>query len=156
MEFLPSIRASDSDREQVAERLRHATSEGRLTGDELDERLGILYAARTYGELDTLVADLPVARPQRQRDLRIRPWVAATGVVTLLVGVIGILALTRGRSAAAVVGGGHLRRFYLPGPLAGPHHGLVLAASTGAALMALLVCAALIWGLLRSRPTRVP
>jgi hypothetical protein len=54
-----SLRASDSDRERVAERLRHATGEGRLLAEELEARLEAAFAARTYGELDALVADLP-------------------------------------------------------------------------------------------------
>lgn len=63
-----SLRASDADRDQVAERLRKAMAEGRLSPDELDERLGATFAARTYGELSALVHDLPrapVARRQR-------------------------------------------------------------------------------------------
>ena len=54
-----TLRASDADREQVAERLRHAAAEGRLLAEELEERLGTALSARTYGELDALVADLP-------------------------------------------------------------------------------------------------
>jgi hypothetical protein len=54
-----AYRASDADRELVAERLREAAGEGRLTLDELEERLGQVYRALTYGELDALVADLP-------------------------------------------------------------------------------------------------
>jgi hypothetical protein len=53
------LRASDADREQIAEQLRRAATEGRLSPDELDERLGSALAAQTYGELDRLVADLP-------------------------------------------------------------------------------------------------
>jgi Domain of unknown function (DUF1707) len=60
------LRASDADREQVAERLRHATAEGRLAAEELEERLEAVFAARTYGELDGLVADLPGAPPRRR------------------------------------------------------------------------------------------
>jgi hypothetical protein len=63
-----SLRASDADREAIAERLRRATVEGRLLAEELDERLGTVFAARTYGELDAVVADLPGPRtPQRRR-----------------------------------------------------------------------------------------
>jgi ABC-type nitrate/sulfonate/bicarbonate transport system permease component len=64
-----SIRASDADREQVAERLRQATAEGRLLAEELEQRLGAVFAARTYGELDALTADLPSGRnaPVRTR-----------------------------------------------------------------------------------------
>jgi hypothetical protein len=54
-----TIRASDADREQVAERLRHAAGEGRLLAEELEERLEAVFSARTYGELDATVADLP-------------------------------------------------------------------------------------------------
>lgn len=56
-----SLRASDSDREQVAERLRIAAGDGRLDFDELDERLEAAYRAKTYAELEPLVADLPGA-----------------------------------------------------------------------------------------------
>jgi len=53
------VRAADSDREAVAERLRGALNEGRLSLSEYDERLQQAYASRTYGELDRLLADLP-------------------------------------------------------------------------------------------------
>ncbi|MFJ7997304.1 DUF1707 domain-containing protein [Streptomyces sp. NPDC096310] len=55
----PETRASDAEREQVAERLREAMAEGRLTLEEFDERLGVAYQARTHGELVPLVRDLP-------------------------------------------------------------------------------------------------
>jgi hypothetical protein len=55
------MRAGDSDRDRVAERLRLALDEGRLNLHEYDERLQQAYLARTFGELDTLLADLPVA-----------------------------------------------------------------------------------------------
>ncbi|MFE6049399.1 DUF1707 domain-containing protein [Kitasatospora sp. NPDC056446] len=51
-------RAGDADREAVAERLRVAAGEGRIDLGELTERLDLAYAARTYRELDALVADL--------------------------------------------------------------------------------------------------
>jgi hypothetical protein len=54
-----SIRASDADREAVAERLRHAAVEGRLEPDELEERLHAALRARTYGDLRSLLSDLP-------------------------------------------------------------------------------------------------
>jgi hypothetical protein len=52
-------RAADADREAVAERLRVAAGEGRIDLEELDDRLGRAYGARTYGQLRALVADLP-------------------------------------------------------------------------------------------------
>ncbi|MDR7322881.1 MULTISPECIES: DUF1707 SHOCT-like domain-containing protein [Catenuloplanes] len=61
------MRAADADREAVAERLRVALGEGRLDLAEFDERLGRAYAAKTYGELDGLLNDLPdVASAERQ------------------------------------------------------------------------------------------
>ncbi|MBW0119486.1 DUF1707 SHOCT-like domain-containing protein [Pseudonocardia abyssalis] len=54
------LRASDQDRHRVAERLHAAAAEGRITLDELGERLESLYSARTYGELVPLTRDLPV------------------------------------------------------------------------------------------------
>ncbi|WGW11088.1 DUF1707 domain-containing protein [Saxibacter everestensis] len=55
-----TLRAGDNDREAVAEVLRQSAGDGRLDLDELDERLERAYAAKTYAELDELVADLPV------------------------------------------------------------------------------------------------
>jgi Domain of unknown function (DUF1707) len=57
-----SLRASDADREAVAERLRRAAGEGRLEPDELEERLHTALRARTYGDLRRLLSDLP-AKP---------------------------------------------------------------------------------------------
>jgi hypothetical protein len=56
----PEVRASDADREHTAELLRRAAGEGRLTVDELCERLDAAFAARTRGELERLVADVVV------------------------------------------------------------------------------------------------
>jgi hypothetical protein len=61
MDSGPELRASDADRERTAEQLRHAAGEGRLTVDELDERLDAAFAARTHADLQRLVADLPAA-----------------------------------------------------------------------------------------------
>ncbi|MFI9585118.1 DUF1707 domain-containing protein [Streptomyces sp. NPDC052236] len=57
---LPEMRASDSERERVAERLRDAVAEGRLDMDEFEQRLDAAYTARTHGDLEPLVRDLPV------------------------------------------------------------------------------------------------
>ena len=54
-----NIRISDADREHVAERLRENYAEGRLTADELDERLTAAFSAKTYGDLRNLMTDLP-------------------------------------------------------------------------------------------------
>jgi hypothetical protein len=55
------LRASHDDRDRVVELLRVSAGDGRLTADELDERLEQAMTARTYGELARLVADLPAA-----------------------------------------------------------------------------------------------
>lgn len=59
MAELPALRASDADREAVATRLHTASTEGRLTVEELSDRLDAAYAARTHAELDVLLVDLP-------------------------------------------------------------------------------------------------
>ncbi|MEV8404888.1 DUF1707 domain-containing protein [Streptomyces niveus] len=56
---LPEMRASDSERERVAELLREAVAEGRIDMEEFDTRLDAAYKARTHGELQPLVRDLP-------------------------------------------------------------------------------------------------
>jgi len=53
------LRASHADREQVVEVLKAAFVQGRLAQDELDARVGQAFAARTYGELAAVTADLP-------------------------------------------------------------------------------------------------
>ncbi|WP_031024775.1 DUF1707 SHOCT-like domain-containing protein [Streptomyces sp. NRRL WC-3725] len=58
---VPDLRASDADRDRVAEILRDALAEGRLDLGEFDERLEAAYKARTYGELAPLTRDLPAA-----------------------------------------------------------------------------------------------
>jgi hypothetical protein len=55
------LRASHDDRDRVVELLRVSAGDGRLTAEELDERLELAMTARTYGELARLVADLPAA-----------------------------------------------------------------------------------------------
>ncbi|HEY1919707.1 MAG TPA: DUF1707 domain-containing protein [Streptosporangiaceae bacterium] len=60
---VPAARAGDGDREAVADRLRVAAGDGRIDLAELDDRLGRAFGAKTYGELDELVADLPQGRP---------------------------------------------------------------------------------------------
>ncbi|WP_119728452.1 DUF1707 SHOCT-like domain-containing protein [Thermomonospora amylolytica] len=61
------MRASDADRDRVAEELREHCAAGRITVDELQDRLEAVYAAKTYGELETVTADLP------EEDLYQRP-----------------------------------------------------------------------------------
>lgn len=55
------LRCSDADRETVAEMIRKAAGDGRLTLDEMSDRLDVVYSARTYRDLEPAVRDLPGA-----------------------------------------------------------------------------------------------
>ena len=65
-EALPraEMRASHEDRDVVVDQLRVAAGDGRIDGDELDQRIEAAMAARTYGELDRLIRDLPASAQQ--------------------------------------------------------------------------------------------
>lgn len=63
--YLPAqIKASDSDRDAVVSDLGEHFQAGRLTAEEFDERTGRALAARTWGELRDLLADLPATQPR--------------------------------------------------------------------------------------------
>jgi hypothetical protein len=119
------IRASDAERERVVSFLRDQTAEGRLTADELDERVGRAYVAVTREELRRLVRDLPDP-PFRRRAIRRRhrgvviagmagfaalrlPGLAllvvwtALAVTILMVALIAVLAVTLGPLIALFV-----------------------------------------------------
>jgi hypothetical protein len=66
----PEMRASDTDRDRVAGALREHCAQGRLTMDELNDRLEATYTARTLGELQQVTRDLP------EEDLDYRPVAA--------------------------------------------------------------------------------
>ena len=84
------LRAADSDREHVADRLRHAAAEGRILTEELEERLDLAFAARTYGELDAVVSDLPAAPTRRHKTPL---WAKATIAVAILMAVSVVFAV---------------------------------------------------------------
>jgi hypothetical protein len=75
-------RASDAEREATVARLREAAAEGRLTVEELDERIDAAYAASTRAELEPLTADLPEGALPSGR-------VEAGGGTSFLLGVLG-------------------------------------------------------------------
>ncbi|MFU8873691.1 DUF1707 SHOCT-like domain-containing protein [Micromonospora sp. SL4-19] len=79
MDGRDGMRAADTDRQATAERLRVALEEGRLDLHEYDERLQRAYAAKTYGELDAVVVDLPGAAPAERSAVAPRPTGAAGG-----------------------------------------------------------------------------
>ena len=55
------LRASHEDRDRIVEVLQTSAGDGRLSLEELDERVEAALTARTYGELEALVLDLPAA-----------------------------------------------------------------------------------------------
>ncbi|MEU1083184.1 DUF1707 domain-containing protein [Streptomyces sp. NPDC005908] len=59
------LRASDADRDRIADLLREALAEGRLTADEHAERVEGVLAAKTVGELEVFIQDLPAAHQRR-------------------------------------------------------------------------------------------
>ncbi|MEV0601269.1 DUF1707 domain-containing protein [Streptomyces sp. NPDC050315] len=110
----PAIRASDADRDRIAAILREALAEGRLDAEEHAERIDGVYRAKTMGELEPLIGDLPAGRERTDADRTVaaytpEPSPAGSGVTTL----VGILssAVRKGRwrapariSAVAVLG----------------------------------------------------
>ncbi len=77
--YLPAqMKASDSDRDAVVSDLGEHFQAGRLTDGEFDERTGRALAARTWGELRDLLADLPATQPALRipvtRSPSARPW----------------------------------------------------------------------------------
>ena len=97
------LRASHADRERVIGTLKAAYVEGRLTEDELDARVGQVYASRTYAELAKVTAevtaDIPVD-PARARSTR-DPW-RATKIAwrieyaIFLPGIVAVLLIPGG------------------------------------------------------------
>lgn len=59
MALNPEMRASDADRDRVAAALREHCAQGRISIDELNERLDGVYGARTFGDLEKVTDDLP-------------------------------------------------------------------------------------------------
>jgi hypothetical protein len=80
----PSLRVSDAEREEVATLLRDHAAEGRLTPEELDERLEHALSARTGAELDALMADLPRKPPAPEHSVH-GPTLSVLAGVALLV-----------------------------------------------------------------------
>jgi hypothetical protein len=98
------IRTSDADREQATARLRDHYAEGRLTREELDERVTAALNARTFGDLRRVMADLPAPAPQQARTLpppaMPRPVLGWRGPLILplaAVALLGVLLIPGGR-----------------------------------------------------------
>jgi hypothetical protein len=72
------LRASDAERDATAEVLREALAAGRLTADEHAERIDAVYQARTVGDLEPLVHDLPVSAAASGTELAPRGGIGAS------------------------------------------------------------------------------
>lgn len=83
------LRASDADRERAAASLSRHAQAGRLTADELEDRLEQAYAAKTVAELDALQRDLPAERPAPTPARTARPPIAVLGVLLIAAGLAG-------------------------------------------------------------------
>ena len=85
----PGLRASDADREATVRDLRDHGAAGRLDVDELEQRVATAYAARTRGELDPLLADLPAVRraPAAPRRRPREEWRVFLAVSVLLLAI---------------------------------------------------------------------
>jgi hypothetical protein len=68
------IRVSDADRDRVTTRLREHFGEGRLTQDELNERISAALNAKTAGDLRRVMADLPEPVPVPPHPTQHAPW----------------------------------------------------------------------------------
>ncbi|MEU8886850.1 DUF1707 domain-containing protein [Streptomyces sp. NPDC048442] len=96
---LPELRASDADRERIAEVLRDAVAEGRLDMEEFDERLEAAYKSRTQGELQLLVRDLPVSAGAAPAVLPAHGASGSAGELTTWAGRVGVPATSKGAFA---------------------------------------------------------
>lgn len=87
-----ALRASDADREHVAEILRQAAADGRIDVEELDERLALAYATRTWADLEPLTADLvpsPLQTPaprSASTSVTVRPGEGGTRSIVSIMG----------------------------------------------------------------------
>jgi hypothetical protein len=142
-----TIRASDSDRQQVVDRLRSALEDGRLTMDEYVDRMEAAYKATTYGDLVPLCADLPAALPViagPQTDVAATAPPAVVSPVGYLAGLPAVLkilwtiwltAVSVNVVVWALVSGtgGHLA-YPWPVWVAGPYGAVLFAVSAGVVL----------------------
>jgi hypothetical protein len=133
------MRAADTDREAVVERLRAALSEGRLELHEFDERVADAYRAKTYADLDRLLTDLPDVAPPSRSQLAPTPsmpvpaappgvvprWLATLwGTWAVAVGINVVIWLLVSISNADLV-------YFWPMWVAGPWGAVLLIATVG-------------------------
>jgi hypothetical protein len=96
MSDLSKLRVADSDREQLIDELREHAGAGRLTSDELEQRIGEAYAASTRADLDALRADLPVSSTSVKLALTKRKGQLRRRLLQETGGSLGVSALAIG------------------------------------------------------------
>jgi Domain of unknown function (DUF1707) len=92
----PGLRASDEDREQLITELNEHAVAGRLSTEELEERLQVAYAARTTGELDALRRDLPLTSSQAALSHAQRRAQLSRRLIQETGGTLGVFVLCTG------------------------------------------------------------
>jgi hypothetical protein len=107
------LQVGDADRNGTADLLKEAHAAGYLTLEEVDERLGTALAARTRGELDRLVADLPLEWRAGQERGRRPPAPAPRPPAGGRLGLVPLLVVMAALVVLAVV----TRGFFFPWPL---------------------------------------
>lgn len=109
-----SMRASSADRERAVDVLKAGFAEGRLTQDEYNDRMGRAYAARTYGDLAALTADLPAGAspfPAAWPVPAYQPPPGGTNSMAIASMVLGVAEFfTAGLTAIPAVVCGHIAR----------------------------------------------
>lgn len=95
-ELAPQMRASNAERERVVAILQQAGVDGRLTLDEVDERVSAAYAAKYRSELPALTEDLPADEPAAAPPVA-RPVLANRGIRihAIIAAVLSVLLITR-------------------------------------------------------------
>jgi hypothetical protein len=110
------MRVSNDDRERVAKVLHDSMAEGRLTVNELEERLDKLYAAKTFGDMEPLIRDLPVGaaakslaipHPAPAPSTRIGGRGTSSSAIAVMSGAVrkGVWTVPPTFNAVAVMGG---------------------------------------------------
>ena len=106
-----SMRASSADRERAVDVLKAGFTEGRLTQDEYNDRMGRAYAARTYGDLAALTADLPAGPLPAWPVPAYQPPPSGTNSMAIASMVLGVAEFfTAGLTAVPAVICGHIAR----------------------------------------------
>jgi hypothetical protein len=104
------LRVSDAERDAAAAELAEHLKEGRLDAAEFDERVGQAVTAKTRGDLDRLLADLPRPAPAPPPAPRRRtgwPWPLVPIALFVIFMAVAGAAGRAGAGHAAWAGGGH-------------------------------------------------